>query len=121
VVQVLTNLVSNACRYTPVGGSVVISVHQVDAMLQTDVTDTGIGIPGDQRDRIFERFERGDHDLVRQRPGTGLGLPIAKSIVEMHGGRIWVESEVDQGSTFSFTLPIYQVAYSGSGDPAGAS
>ena len=108
VVQVLTNLVSNACSYTPAGGSIVISVRRVDSMLQTDITDTGIGIPRNQMDRIFERFERGEHDLVRQRSGTGLGLPIAKSIVEMHGGRIWVESKVDQGSTFSFTLPIHQ-------------
>ncbi len=107
VVQVLTNLVGNACRYTPAGGSIEISVRRADSMLQTDVTDTGIGIPSGQIDRLFERFERGDHDLVRQRPGTGLGLPIAKSIVEMHGGRIWVESKLDQGSTFSFTLPIY--------------
>jgi len=122
VVQVLTNLVSNACSYTPVGGSVVISVRRVDSMLQTDITDTGIGVPRNQMDRIFERFERGDHELVRQRSGTGLGLPIAKSIVEMHGGRIWVESEVGQGSTFSFTLPIYRAqtqklkAHNGSGD-----
>ena len=109
VVQVLINLVGNACSYTPAGGSVVVSVRRIDSMLQTDVTDTGIGIPRNQTDRIFERFERGDHELVRQRPGTGLGLPIAKSIVEVHGGHIWVESEVNQGSTFSFTLPIYQM------------
>jgi PAS domain S-box-containing protein len=108
LVQVLTNLLSNAYRYTPAGGSVVISVCRANSMLQTDVTDTGIGIPQNQTERIFERFERGDHELVRQRPGTGLGLPIAKSIVEMHGGRIWVKSEVDHGSTFSFTLPVYQ-------------
>lgn len=109
VIQVLTNLISNACRYTPAGGSVAISVRQADGMLQTDVSDTGIGIPPDQRARIFERFERGDHELVRQRPGTGLGLPIAKSIVEMHSGRIWVNSKVNQGSTFSFTLPVYRM------------
>ncbi len=107
LVQLLTNLISNACRYTPPGGSVVVSVTRADSMLQTDVTDTGIGIPENQMERIFERFERGDHELVRQRPGTGLGLPIAKSIVEMHGGRIWVQSEVNRGSTFSFTLPVY--------------
>ena len=107
VVQVLTNLLSNACSYTPAGGSAVVSVHRADGVLQTDVSDTGIGIPPSQMERLFNRFERGDHELVRQRPGTGLGLPIVKSIVEMHGGRIWVESEVDQGSTFSFTLPIF--------------
>jgi signal transduction histidine kinase len=110
VTRILINLIGNACHYTPVGGSVVISVRRVDGMLQADVKDTGIGIPPGQMERIFERFERGDHDLVRQSPGTGLGLPIAKSIVEMHGGRIWVDSKVDLGSTFSFTLPIYRAS-----------
>jgi len=107
VVQVLTNLISNACKYTPAKGAVVISVQRADSMLQTDISDTGIGIPAEHMERIFERFERGDHELVRQRPGTGLGLPIAKTIVEIHGGRIWVRSEVDKGSVFSFTLPIF--------------
>lgn len=110
VVQILTNLIGNACLYTPAGGSVAISIRRTDGMLQTNVSDTGIGIPPDQMDRIFERFERGDHDLVRQRSGTGLGLPIAKSIVEMHGGRIWVDSKVNRGSTFNFTLPIYRAS-----------
>ncbi|OQY26066.1 MAG: hypothetical protein B6I34_00695 [Anaerolineaceae bacterium 4572_32.1] len=110
VIRVLTNLIANACSYTPPGGSVEISVQQTDSMLRTDVSDTGIGIPPEHVDRIFKGFERGDHDLVRQRPGTGLGLPIAKSIVEMHGGRLWVESEMDKGSTFSFTLPLYRAS-----------
>lgn len=110
VAQVLTNLISNACKYTPGKGTVVVAIHRTDGMLQTDIRDTGIGIPPEQIARIFERFERGDHDLVRQRPGTGLGLPIAKSIVEMHGGQIWAQSQVDQGSTFSFTLPIYRAS-----------
>ena len=110
IVQVLTNLIGNACLYTPAGGSVEISVRRADGMLQTDVSDTGIGISTEQIDRLFKRFERGDHELVRQRPGTGLGLPIAKSIVEMHGGHIWVDSKVNRGSTFSFTLPIYRTS-----------
>ncbi|MCR4406886.1 MAG: ATP-binding protein [Anaerolineae bacterium] len=108
LVQVLTNLVSNAYKYTPPGGRITLALHQTDGELQVDVTDTGIGIAPTDLDRVFERFYRADHDLVRGQSGTGLGLAIAKSIVEMHGGRIWVRSVLGKGSTFSFSLPVIE-------------
>jgi len=106
VTQILTNLVANACQYTPSGGQITVEVHSRDSFIQVDVSDTGIGIAAEDQDKIFERFFRADHPLVRETDGTGLGLPIVKSLVELHGGRIWVESELGKGSTFSFTLPV---------------
>jgi len=103
--QVLTNLLGNAYKYTPKGGATV-RVRQVDNALQVDVEDTGIGIAKEDMDRLFTRFFRAEDRFVRQQQGTGLGLNITKSIVEMHGGHIWVESEPGKGSTFSFTLPL---------------
>jgi len=106
LVQVVTNLVDNACRYTPDGGEVTVSVYTIDGAVQVDVTDTGIGISPEDQEKIFDRFFRADHPLVRDTRGTGLGLPIVKSLVEMHGGRVWVKSEPGKGSTFSFTIPL---------------
>jgi signal transduction histidine kinase len=107
IVQVLLNLLSNAYRYTPAGGKITIAVHALGDEVQVDVIDTGIGIPDKDREAIFERFYRADHPVVREQAGTGLGLPIARSLIEMHGGRLWLRSEVQVGSTFSFTLPVY--------------
>jgi signal transduction histidine kinase len=107
IVQVLLNLLSNAYRYTPAGGTITIAIHALDDEIQVDVADTGIGIPAKDRESVFERFYRADHPAVREQAGTGLGLPIARSLIEMHGGKLWLESEVEIGSTFSFTLPIY--------------
>jgi len=109
VVQILTNLIGNACRYTPVGGQITISFQPVDGVMLTTVRDTGIGVRPDELERIFERFYRSDDPLVRDQRGTGLGLSIAKSLVELHGGRIWVESEVGKGSEFGFTLPAVKL------------
>ena len=106
VTQILTNLIANACQYTPSGGRVTIEARASDGFIQVDVSDTGIGIAVEDQKKIFERFFRADHPVVRETEGTGLGLPIVKSLVELHGGRIWVESEPGKGSTFSFTLPI---------------
>lgn len=106
VAQILTNLIDNACHYTPAGGQITVSAQARDNFLQVSVADTGIGIASEDREKIFERFYRADHPLVQEVAGTGLGLHIAKSLVEMHGGAIWVESELGQGSTFSFTLPL---------------
>jgi signal transduction histidine kinase len=107
--QILGNLIDNAYRYSPPGTSIEISVRRQGDELQVDVQDQGIGIFPDDQDRIFERFYRGENQLVMETAGTGLGLPIVKELVEMHNGRLWVESEgiPGKGSTFSFTLPIY--------------
>jgi signal transduction histidine kinase len=107
IVQVLLNLLSNAYRYTPAGGTITIAIHALDDEIQVDIADTGIGIPAKDRESIFERFYRADHPVVREQAGTGLGLPIARSLIEMHGGKLWLQSEAEMGSTFSFTLPIY--------------
>ena len=106
VAQVMSNLIANAWQYTPAGGTVAVSVHAVDGFLQTDVSDTGIGISPDDVGRIFDRFYRADHPIVQEAEGTGLGLSIVKMFVEMLGGEIWVESEPGEGTRFSFTLPL---------------
>jgi signal transduction histidine kinase len=108
--QVLDNLVANAIRYTPEGGEVEVSTGRREAegraWATATVTDTGIGIPGDELPQIFARFFRGLKPQKMQIPGTGLGLSIAKEIVELHGGRVTVESEEGAGSAFTVWLPI---------------
>ncbi|MBC7228308.1 MAG: GAF domain-containing protein, partial [Thermoflexales bacterium] len=106
VAQILTNLISNAIQYTPPGGKVAVSAHLNGDMLEVSVSDTGIGISKENQRKIFDRFFRADDPLVQETPGTGLGLPITASLVQMHGGQIWVESELGEGSTFTFTLPL---------------
>jgi len=106
VAQILTNLVGNACQYTPTGGEIVVSARVHDGEMHISVRDTGIGIAPENLAKIFDRFFRADDPLVQETPGTGLGLSIVESLVEMHEGRIWVESEMGGGSTFTFTLPI---------------
>jgi signal transduction histidine kinase len=105
VTQVLMNLVGNAIKFTDTG-EVAVHVSAEDGQFRVLVSDTGPGIPEDQRERIFEEFQQVDSSPTRTKGGTGLGLAIAKRIVEMHGGRIWVESTVGKGSTFFVTLPI---------------
>jgi PAS domain S-box-containing protein len=106
IVQVLANLLSNACHYTLPGGRIALSVSSGEDALRVDVTDTGIGIALEDQDRIFDRFFRADHPVVQEESdGAGLGLALSKMFVEMHGGHIWVDSKLGQGSTFSFTLP----------------
>lgn len=103
--QVITNLVDNAVKYTPEGGTVAVSAFETDnGMLQVNISDTGIGIEAKHIPRLFERFYRVDKARSREMGGTGLGLSIVKHIVQYHGGDIWVESAVNKGSTFSFTL-----------------
>lgn len=104
--QVLTNLVSNAIRYTPDGGRVEVRAYSVEKAVRVDVRDTGIGIAPEDIGHIFERFYRASHPIVQETRGTGLGLAIVKMFVEMHGGRVWVESTPGKGSTFTFILPI---------------
>jgi two-component system phosphate regulon sensor histidine kinase PhoR len=105
--EVLQNLLDNAIQYTPFAGQIMISASADQAEVTFTVSDTGIGIPKADQPRIFERFYRVDAARSREVGGTGLGLAIAKHLVEYHGGRIWVESEIGQGSQFSFTVPIF--------------
>ncbi len=106
ILQVITNLLDNAIKFTPDGGEVEASVGRTVAEGVVSVTDTGRGIPADDLLRIFDRFYRVDRSRSRGAGGTGLGLAIAKYIVEAHGGRITVASRINSGSTFTFTLPI---------------
>src|SRR5215208_3202842 len=101
--QVLVNLIHNAVKFTRLGGEVVLLAEPVGGSVRFAVRDTGVGIPGDELSRIFERFYRVDKS--RTGSGTGLGLSIAKHIVEAHGGKIWADSIEGQGSTFYFTIP----------------
>lgn len=101
--KVVTNLVHNACKFTPAGGSIVVGAEPAGEEVVISVKDTGVGIPAEDLPRIFERFYKADR--ARSGGGTGLGLAIAKHIVHGHGGRIWVESVEGQGSTFYFSLP----------------
>jgi histidine kinase len=108
ITQVLTNLAGNAVQYSPEGGDVTISAVRQGAEIHLSVTDTGIGIPPEHLSLLFTRFYRVDKSRSRQSGGgSGIGLTIARHIVEAHGGRIWVESEGEgRGSTFTFSLPV---------------
>ncbi len=108
VIQILTNLVGNAYQYTPPGGLITVRAHEAGEFVQIDVVDTGIGIAPENQPKVFERFYRVDDPNVNEFPGTGLGLAIVKSLVEMHEGRLWLESEAGVGTTFSFTLRAVQ-------------
>jgi signal transduction histidine kinase len=105
ILQVLLNLVGNAIKFTD-SGEVQIDAAAKDGALEVSVSDTGPGIAEADQDKIFEEFRQAEGSITQRKGGTGLGLAIAKKIVEMHGGRIWVESEVGKGSTFTFTLPL---------------
>ncbi len=103
--QVIDNLISNAIKYSPKGGEVRISGSYDDQNVIIAVEDQGVGLPYDEQERIFERFYRVDDALSRKTQGTGLGLYLARAVVEAHGGKIWVESQPGKGSVFRFTLP----------------
>ena len=106
--QVLRNLLANATNYTDTGGTVKVALHRSDGHVQVRVEDTGAGIAEADLPYVFERFYRVDKSRSRSTGGVGLGLTIAKRLIEAHGGRMAVESAVGKGSTFSFTLPIYE-------------
>jgi two-component system phosphate regulon sensor histidine kinase PhoR len=103
--EVLQNLLDNAVQYTPLGGRIEVSAIGKDSQCVVTVADTGIGIPQAEQERIFERFYRVDAARSREAGGTGLGLSIARHIVDAHGGKLWVESEVGEGSRFHFSIP----------------
>ena len=104
--QILLNLLSNAVKFTSEGGRVVINAKQTDGAVEISVSDTGIGIAPEDQPKIFEEFRQVGGDYAHKKEGTGLGLTLAKKFVELHGGTIWVESEVGKGSKFTFTLPL---------------
>ena len=104
--QILINLLDNAIKYTPEGGKVIVSAIEKDSKdIEFSVEDNGIGIPKEDLSRIFERFYRVDKGRSKELGGTGLGLSIVKHLVQAHGGRVWVESQMGKGSVFYFTLP----------------
>ena len=113
VKQVVFNLLSNAVKFTPDGGSVAVRARRVGDVAEVAVADTGVGIDPADQGRIFQEFQQAGHQ-----EGSGLGLALARSLVALHGGRLWVESERGSGSTFTFTLPVRQAAPTVDPDPA---
>ena len=103
--QIMLNLLSNAVKFTPDGGSVEVRVRAAHGDLEVTVSDTGVGIAPDDQQRIFDSFQQGGR-TARKTEGTGLGLTLTKRIVELHGGRLWVKSELGHGSTFGFSIPL---------------
>ena len=108
IIQVIANLLSNAIKYAHSDTFIEVAVHQWndgEGFVQVDVKDDGIGISEKDIGKLFQRFFRVDNSSTRSTPGTGLGLAITQALIELHGGIIWVESKLDNGSTFSFTVP----------------
>jgi len=118
VKQILLNLLSNAVKFTPEGGRVGFTATAAEDVITIAVSDTGVGIAAADQATIFEEFRQVGHDDARKQEGTGLGLTLAKKFVELHGGQIGVQSQVGQGSTFTFTLPV-QPQRRGSSDQEG--
>ncbi len=105
VKQVMLNLLSNAVKFTPEGGRIEVRAVPTDGAVEISVADTGIGIAPENQELIFEEFRQVGGDYAHKREGTGLGLTLARKLVELHGGRIWVKSQPGQGSTFTFSIP----------------
>jgi signal transduction histidine kinase len=103
--QVLINLVGNAIKFTD-AGEVAIKAEANNGSFYVSVHDTGPGISAADQAKLFQEFQQADNAITKKKGGTGLGLAISKRIIEMHGGKIWVESEPGKGSTFAFTLPV---------------
>ena len=103
---VINNLLTNAIKFTGPGGRILVSAERKNDEMNVHVADTGIGIPQSEIDRIFDRFYQVEPHLTRQYGGLGLGLAIAKGMIDLHGGRMWVESVEGKGSRFSFSVPI---------------
>jgi len=105
---VLQNLITNAIEFTPEGGEITVEAQATDDGVRVAVRDTGIGIPEEEWEWIFKPFYQLESSLIREHEGIGLGLPLAKNLVELHGGRIWVESTPGEGSSFYFTIPAHR-------------
>ena len=106
--QIIMNLLSNAVKFTPSGGTIRLEAERQEQAIQVSVCDTGIGVKPEDQERIFDAFERLDSSFARQEPGTGLGLALVRKLVELQGGRIWIESKGERmGSTFRFTFPLF--------------
>src|SRR5499427_9782736 len=103
--QVLLNLLSNAIKFTPEGGRIHVEARSVSESIEVSVTDTGVGIAPEDQEAVFEEF-RQVGTAEKKVEGTGLGLALSRKFIELHGGQIWVESQVGQGSTFAFTVPV---------------
>jgi signal transduction histidine kinase/HAMP domain-containing protein len=106
VKQVLLNLLSNAIKFTPEGGRVGVHAGLVDGVAEISVSDTGVGIAPEDHEAVFEEFRQVGTDYAKKHEGTGLGLTLSRRFVELHGGKIWVKSQLGQGATFTFTLPV---------------
>ncbi|HEX9897376.1 MAG TPA: ATP-binding protein, partial [Dehalococcoidales bacterium] len=111
--QVLTNLVENAAKYSKKGGPIMVGAKASGDMVIINVSDKGEGIPSDLLDKVFERFYQRDAVVAGRKDGIGLGLSICRALVEAHGGKIWVESEIGRGSQFNFSLPTGKKESSG--------
>jgi signal transduction histidine kinase len=106
VKQILVNLLTNAVKFTPEGGQIKVEASLGDSTVIVSVADAGIGIAKEDQEAIFEEFRQVGSNYAQKREGTGLGLALTRKFVEMHGGKIWVESEPGKGSKFTFTLPV---------------
>jgi signal transduction histidine kinase len=104
--QVASNLLNNAVKYSPTGGRITMSTRADGTQVRLDVRDEGLGIPLDALETIFERYSRVDSVATKDIQGTGLGLPIVRQIVHLHGGKVWAESELGRGSVFHVVLPL---------------
>jgi len=105
VKQVLLNLLSNALKFTPEGGQIDVAARLQDDVAEVSVADTGVGIAPEDQETVFEEFRQvGTAD--KKAEGTGLGLTLSRKFIELHGGKIWVQSKLGRGSTFTFTLPV---------------
>ncbi len=104
--RVLVNLLSNALKFTPKGGRINVNAAREGSLVRVSVADTGVGIPEEDQRDIFDKYAQARSRATRSEKGTGLGLYITRQLVELHGGKIGVKSEVGRGSTFSFTIPI---------------
>jgi two-component system sensor histidine kinase VicK len=106
--RIFINLMSNAVKFTPKSGTISVNAHLNEDVVTVEISDTGIGISKEDITRLFDEFYRVDNQINQDVKGTGLGLPLAKKIVEAHHGKMWITSTVNQGTTFHFTLPVNQ-------------